>query len=168
MKYSKKLIAALGLVLSMVLLASLSAFALTANLTVGLNEPRATVTGGATLPVDLNKGIPVPSTKGMAKNDLRRPFVGLWKMNACYDISGFALGMDTDLIVTAIRSDGTGAAYLAGQEANTFTYKVTKKYYIGTDKDGAEKTTYKFSPDGNMLYLYGEDGDLEVSYERLA
>lgn len=168
MKLTKKLIAALGLVLSMVMLASVSAFALTANLTVGLNEPRATVTGGATLPVDLNKGIKVPTTKGMAKNDLRRPFIGMWKMNAYYDVEGFALGMDTDLIVTVFRPDGTGSAYLAGNEANTFTYKVTKKYYTGTDADGTEKTVYKFSPDGNMLYLYGDDGDLEVSYERLA
>ena len=168
MKLTKKLIAALGLVLSMVMLASVSAFALTANLTVGLNEPRATVTGGATLPVDLNKGIKVPTTKGMAKNDLRRPFIGMWKMNAYYDVEGFALGMDTDLIVTVFRPDGTGSAYLAGNEANTFTYKVTKKYYTGTDADGTEKTVYKFSPDGNMLYLYDDDGDLEVSYERLA
>lgn len=168
MKFSKKLITALGLVLSMVMLASVSAFALTANLTLGLTDPQATVTGGATLPVDLNKDIVVPTTKGMAKNDLRRPFIGMWKMNAFYDVSGLALGMDTDLIVTVLRPDGTGSAYLAGNEANTFTYKVTKKYYKATDSDGTEKTVYKFSPDGNMMYLYGTDGDLEVSYERIA
>ena len=168
MKLAKKLSLALALVLSMVMLASISAFAATANVTVGLTEPKATVTGGVTLPVDLNKKVKAPSTKGMKKNDLRKPFVGVWKMNALYDISGFALGVDTDLMVSVFKPDGTGAAYLAGQKANDFTYKVTKKYYYGTDADGTEKTTYKFSKDGNRLYLYGEDGDLEIAYERIA
>jgi len=168
MKLTKKLSLALALVLSMVMMASVSAFALTANLTVGLTEPAATVTGGVTLPVDLNKSVKAPTTKGMKKNDLRKPFVGVWKMNAAYDISGIALGMDTDLMVSVFNPDGTGAAYLAGNKANEFTYKVTKDYYYGTDADGTEKTTYKFSKDGNKLCLYGEDGDLEIAYERIA
>lgn len=168
MKLAKKLSLALALVLSMVMMAGISAFALTANLTVGLTEPAATVTGGVTLPVDLNKSIKAPTTKGMKKNDLRKPFVGVWKMNAAYDISGIALGIDTDLMVSVFNPDGTGAAYLAGNKANEFTYRVTKDYYYGTDEDGTEKTAYKFSKDGNKLYLYGEDGDLEIAYERIA
>ena len=167
MKQMKKLTLALALVLSMVLLASVSAFAMTTKVTVGLTEPEVAVTGGVTLPVDLNKDVKAPSAKSLKKTDPRYPFVGLWKMNAAYDISGLAVGVDTDFIVTAIRADGTGSAYLAGKEANTFTWSATKKYYKATDEDGTEKTTYKFSKDGSMLYLYGEDGDLEVSYERI-